>query len=575
MYAFGQGSSKQEIDQEYQHLKAVFNAGNYEETLSGIDGFRLKYSNSERESSITLLAAQAALKLRNLNRARNEARYLILKFPDSGYIDDSRWILAECDLMSERWTLAEQHLDWILAFSQDPDLSEAARIRMNALRSFINLKKYDSVAKRSSPVAKIGLILPLTGESSEKARDYLHGFQTAWGSEPDSNLIVYDSKNDPIHAVRLAQQLNREDGVWGIVGGLDPAESAALASISEVEKIAFLTTECGVEGLAGIGRHVFQGRADFRKIGEALARHAVLDLDRGRFGILAPVSQEGQQIIEGFKTVLDRLGGEVVAEEIYYPGAEDFKPQLDNIRRKGLHRLYDDSLRLCYEINGYLMIDSAVFDPPEADLVPNIPRDLSLDEGEDTTWTVSDELLDSLWKADHKRLLEWMEDTGEEIDSLEIPLDVFGGFLLVIERDKVKIVAPQFARANLRTQLLGNELWDDLEKLRDENRYVEGMIFAVPLAVSGGEDYYEFATSIAGEENIPVNHFHLAGERAARMIRFAVERSTNSDSFRRALSQIRDLETLSGKVTLLKEERVDRHVTLRRFVNNELETIEP
>ncbi|HHE46970.1 MAG TPA: tetratricopeptide repeat protein, partial [Bacteroidetes bacterium] len=325
------------LDQSYGNLRATFEGNDLEGTLRLVDRFRRDFPNSKRESSVTYIAARAALKSRELDRARFEANTLKLKFPDSGYVDDARMILAECDVMSEHWEDARVHLGWILGFSEDEDLVSAARSLLGELDDFLEQQEArKGQPNRSSQKPKIGLVLPLSSAEADAARAFLNGFRIGWNSYGTGELTVYDSEGDPIRAVRLAQMLTDETGVWGMVGGLDPAEAAGLAMEAQAAKVPFLTTTCGVGDLTSIGRYIFQGRPDYYHEGRALGIHAMLELGLAHFGILAPLNQTGRQIVEGFREAIDSAGGEILVEEAYYPGAQDFSMQLKRIRKIGL-----------------------------------------------------------------------------------------------------------------------------------------------------------------------------------------------------------------------------------------------
>ncbi|MDP8237449.1 MAG: ABC transporter substrate-binding protein [Candidatus Hatepunaea meridiana] len=575
---FGQYSSKtgkRTLDQAYNELKSTDQNSHYEKTRELVKRFRHDFPNSKYESSVTFLAAKALLKLRLLDEARIEARGLMLKFPSSKYVDDSRFILAECDVLSECWDDAREHIGWIRGFSQDQELIQKARCLGDELDAYQKLLRSVNNKNIPSKTPKIGLVLPLGKPEADAANDFFQGFKLKWDELAKGEVIVYDSEADPIKAVRLAQMLIREDKVWSVIGGLDPAEASGLAAVAEAEKVPFLTTACGVGGLAGIGKYVFQGCADYINVGKALGNYAIQDLGLKRFGILAPLNQSGRQITQGFKEAITTQGGEILVEEAYYPGTQDFRTQFKKIREVGLRFAYDDSLRNYYTLNKYVLIDEKRFKPKKELLQPVLTATGDVCTiGSDTIRTLSDALLDSLWKTDHERLNEWMTLTKKELDSLEIPLKVYEGFLLVVEPGAIEITAPQFARFNLETQLLGDENWADRDVLSRVSRYTEGMIFAEPIALArGGEEYFQFSAEVSKLTDANLNRYHLEGERAARMMAFAVSRANNPESMRVALSQIRDLETCSGKVTLLKEERVDRHVTLTKYKFGEFEAV--
>ena len=537
-----------------------------------MDAFRRNYPHSEFESSVTYIAAKAALGTGLFTRTRMEVKLLKLRFPKSQYIDDGYMIFAECDLMTEEWESAHRNLEWVVNNSGDERLVESAALLLIELNEFQELQTVvrDAAMIPAGSEAKIGLILPLSTADAEAAKAFLHGFQARIREVANCNLVVYDSFGDPVRATRLARKLTMEDKVRVMVGGLDPAEAACLAAVAEADHVPFISTACRVGELTAIGRYVFQGRVNYTVIGKALGRHAFQELGLVDFGILAPVSRAGMQIVDGFKDAVTSIGGRVLAEEAYYLGAQDFSVQLKRIRKVGLRCAYYDSMRTFFSSYAYILVDSIRFNPDETHLQPVLPPPgIEFAEDEDTTWTLSDVLLDSLWKSDHARLNRWMTETKQEIDSLEIPLKVYDGFLLVIEPGAVEITAPQFARFNLRTQLLGDENWADRESHYRVRTYINGIVYAEPIAAERDSSYFLFSSRLSGSEQVELNVHHLEGERAARMVQFGLSRANDAESMRLALSQIRDLETLSGRISLLKEERVDRRVNLVQFKHGE------
>ncbi|MCF7811804.1 ABC transporter substrate-binding protein [bacterium] len=564
------------IDQAYGNLRYKCDDKRYKEALELVDQFRKDYPGSKHEASVTLIAAEASLGAGMLERCRAEAKRLQLKFSDSSYIDDSYMILARCDLLLENWNKARENLNWIIDNSGEAKMRQDASALLNELTEFQKSETAARAARnrQSGSHAKVGLVLPLSGSEDTYAQDFLSGFNARISDTPDCDIIVYDSYGDPVRAVRLARRLTTEDKVRAIVGGLEPEEAAALAAVAEADKVPFISTSCRISDLTSIGRYVFQGRINYVGIGAALAKLAFYKLELADYGILAPISQAGRQISEGFKQEIAACGGTIITEEAYYPGTRDVSAQLKRIRKVGLRKAYDDSMRTFYGSFGYILADSNRYKPDSEELQAVLPPPgIEFEPDEDTTWTLTDTFLDSLWIADHERLNEWMTETREEIDSLEIPLTVYDGFLLVIEPGAIEIIAPQFTRYNLKTQLLGDENWADSESHYRVKNYINGMVYAEPMAAVHDSLYYLFSSRITGSDNTELNSHHLEGERAACMIQYGLAKADGTESMRLTLSQIRDVRTLTGTITLLKEERVDRRITLKRFIHGEYEAI--
>ncbi|MFC2150533.1 hypothetical protein ACFLQV_03415, partial [Calditrichota bacterium] len=252
----------------------------------------------------------------------------------------------------------------------------------------------------------------------------------------------------------------------------------------------------------------------------------------------------------------------------------DFTGQLSNIRSVGLRKAWDDSLRDIYSRGDKLTIEERPLKITQAELEAAItPLDEEFATLEDTVWTLSQPFLDSLWLTEATKVKDWMTFTGKDVDSLEMELDYYHGFLFVIEPGAINMAAPQYARIHFKTQLLGDENWSDRFNMQREGRYVEGIVYPDPFFPVAGEAYHAFAAEVQRSDSA-VTAMHLAGERAARMIQFAGSRSKDRGTMRIALGQIRGIETFSGTVSLLKEERVDRSAQFVRFSEGKFNVVE-
>ncbi|MDP8229161.1 MAG: ABC transporter substrate-binding protein [Candidatus Electryoneaceae bacterium] len=571
------GICSDNIETTYRQMQETYDAERWEEAIELADGFRAQFLNSKYESSALFITAHSALYLRQLDRTRTEALRLLLTFSQSDYVDDAHYLLAQCALMQEQWDQAEEELTWVADSSADSTLRTAAnhlRSELNAYReASATLAGYDPSASDFGQM-RLGLILPLTGENSEFAEAFQRGFQFGWSVYGGSGeVLCYDSECNPVRAVGLIREAVRDSAVWGIIAGPDdntqhdPAATVAMATATEMENVPFLTTLCPMDGLTTIGRNVFQGRADYHNVGNALGTLAMTMSDSSgnrltRFGILAPLTSQGRQTARGFRELIIASGGEIIAEEGYYPGTQDLNAQLDYIRTTGFRLFYDDSLRQFYAEHQHLILETLPFHPS-----PQLLEPILSTENDTMAWTLSSALLDSLWETN---IIEWRE----RIEDLQVPLDIYDGFLLILEQDRLEMIPPQFVRFNLQTQLFGGENWAQRDILNNIQNYADDLIFAEPYAVEYGEEYDRFVRLMVDDDE-QINRYHLAGERAARIMVFATQDVDGPASVRLALSQIRDLNTLSGKISFVQEERVNRSVTLTHFNNGQFETVTP
>jgi len=550
---------------DYVLLQQAYDFRNWEQALKLTDYFLIDYPASIKRSSAIFIAAQASLNLRQINRAQMESKRLLLSYPESIYSDQAHWIVAQGWLMSEQYDSAEVELNWILNNASDTLIQELATKQLDELTSYLYFEaKTEELANNlTSDSLSVALILPLTGGKQKgAAEDFLLGFRITWENFGYEAPLIYDNKSDPINSVLIFKNVVQKHGVWAVIGGINQLDAAAIAATADKEKIPFLSTSCGVTGLGAIGDYAFQGRIDYNRIGESLAEYIVnTDSTGQRFGILAPMSQEGQQIAAGFKKVLTDDSSEVLVEDYYYPGTDDFASYLKHFRKVGIWQMFADSLKSQLEISGGLEFDGNLF--------LSRTEEIAIDS------VLTDSLIDSLWIAEHKRLQQEIEDSEIEIDSLEIPVSIYDGFLLIIEEGKGKIeaLASQFARFNIQAQILGNESWMDSEALYRVRNYVEGIVFAQPFLESEGTESSSFRGAILGNGSDRLNKYHLAGDRAARIIAQAAKNSRDPQDLARGISQIRDLETLSGRVSFVQTEGTANSVNLIRFTGGMFENV--
>lgn len=555
--------SDQERESAYQTISESYDAKNWEETLLLIDRFRNKYPHSDREASLMLLSAECNLKLRRLDRAESLASQIILQFPDVNFTGRARLVLGECALLAGDWNNAELNFAWIISFSSDSSAVVVARERLAELQAF--LKAREEVPAQTSELdpPKIALVLPVTGALSSESDNFLTGFRFAWKSTGFPEPLLFDSEADPVKAVRLFGEIARDHRPWGIVGGLSVAEATGLAAFSQSVQIPFLSTTCGVDGLASISQFVIQGRADYGGLAGSLGKFASLNMGLKKLAILYVNNVSGRQMAKEFREQVELNGGAIHAEVMYYPGTIDFSNNLLQLKNSFIRYAYEDSLNTEFATRGHLFLNDAFYVPTGKDI--NIQ---SYPGHEGTTvyadGRLSNTFLDSLWTAE-RRTHRWTAESSHDFDSSSIELPDLEGLFVVIEPGMIEMIAPQLTRNRLNRQVFGNEAWDDRDALRKVQSYMNGLVYVSPLAPVNDSIATKLASTAIAQGDKGVNSWHFAGERAARIIEATINRAKSNAKFRDAITTLSGVETLSGKVTFVKEERVDRSQSIILF----------
>jgi hypothetical protein len=145
-------------------------------------------------------------------------------------------------------------------------------------------------------------------------------------------------------------------------------------------------------------------------------------------------------MVNTFVETVEDAGAEIIVQEWYYPGDQDFYKQFMKLKRVGLKLAFTDSL------------------------IQKFPE-------------VTATELDSIYKEYLTLEKEKLEETKTKIDSADIPVTSIGGIFIPIFREDLQFIAPQVAYSNIQTQYLGNNDWYDIEQLNKNKNYINGLIF--------------------------------------------------------------------------------------------------
>lgn len=167
--------------------------------------------------------------------------------------------------------------------------------------------------------AKVGCLLPLSGPSRQLGQRSLRALRLAFGAESD-RLVVKDTGSDPVAAANMLDELARDPSVLVVIGPLEGDVAQGVAPRAEQAHLPLLLLS---PGGGPTGQFVLQ--AGVGRSGEV---HALLDYAMGkvrlrRFGVLYPKDAHGKELLEAFRTEVERRGGTVVGAGAYPPGSEN------------------------------------------------------------------------------------------------------------------------------------------------------------------------------------------------------------------------------------------------------------
>ncbi|MCB2200054.1 hypothetical protein KQI63_11655 [bacterium] len=436
---------------------------------------------------------------------------------------------------------------------------------------------------KSATHPTFGLLVPESEEVNDPGRQLIEGFQAAlsrWNLTQglEADVVIRRVPKGGPYAVHAARTLAREVGVWGmVIGG---PEEMVIPAVVEAQAAGVPVVLPGLRrpGLDALGPDVLLPEADWHTEGKLAAAYATDSLGMKTFGIVAPFTDLGRELVAGFREVLDeRDTVEVLSLEWYFPEeGVSLARQFQRLRTIGFRREFRDSLRLSNELpqpdsviamldtldleGRITLLDSLKYDT-EAFSGLLAPTDSLLALVDSTSGrSIVEFKLDSLlsridsvrferhWSTHLDSIKRTLAYKAGQIDSNDIELDVFDALYLPIEPGTIPLFAPQFAFYAFKTTKLGNAIWYNPDELYRNRQYVENMIFTAPYrldALDGEMGELRMYLDSAGVR--PVTPWHIRGYDSGNILLEAVSGGrTGAGELAEGLHQLDSLSLSAG-----------------------------
>jgi ABC-type branched-subunit amino acid transport system substrate-binding protein len=177
--------------------------------------------------------------------------------------------------------------------------------------------------------ARIGVLLPLSGEYAPYGERSLNGIKLALGPLAD-RLDVKDTKGDPAAARAGLDTLMLDPNVVAVIGPLRSKEAEILAPRAERAGLPMVVL-AQQEGITG--QWVMQPAMTTARQASELAEYAVASQGIKRFGILYPNDQYGIALSTAFREQVEQRGGQVVGSVTYDPKQREFSVELLSVNK--------------------------------------------------------------------------------------------------------------------------------------------------------------------------------------------------------------------------------------------------
>lgn len=353
---------------------------------------------------------------------------------------------------------------------------------------------------------------------------------------------VKDTERDPRVAARDVDEFSRDTSVIGILGPVFSATTTSAAAVANDRRIPLLTPTANANGIAAIGKYVFQANPDYEMRGRAMATYAVKTKGFVNLAVLAPGDTYAKQMAEGFAKEAARLGAKIIATAWYQRGTSDLKEQLGTIRRAAMIESGDPFISFSKKVRQSDLMKLVDFGIP-------VKR---IDSLMNKSAQIKASLLlgpDSKARADSLGIGTLPDDS--KVDSLEYPVtNIQGIYAPISTPDDIGVISSQIVYFNFQTQILGSGEWNKFSELNANRRYCNGVVFESEAFIDSTTlAYTEFANGFAAKfKKRPTRNTLFGYDSADLMFGLVRDGAMTREALTRSLSMVQDYHGLHARI---------------------------
>jgi ABC-type branched-subunit amino acid transport system substrate-binding protein len=312
---------------------------------------------------------------------------------------------------------------------------------------------------------QIAVLLPLSGANESVGKALLLGFEHAVNeynkiASEKLSLIKYDYASDLVTALEQIKRISSNPSVIAVFGPVENEIVASCGVVAEYEGLTLLSPTATLDKILSISENTILLAPTVKVMARKIQTLILDSLKINRVATFSPIDEYYINFTDEFVQAHMENGGQIAAQEWYYPGDQNYKKQFTKMKRIGLRLEFQDSL------------------------VTKIPE-------------ISESKIDSLYKLYQAEQLELLKETKVKVDTSDIPVEAFDGMFIPVYETDISYVAPQFAYSHIKTQLIGNADWYNPDALKKNRNYINGIIFVTDGYLNEEDwDYRQFRNNI-------------------------------------------------------------------------------
>lgn len=497
--------------------KTLYKQGKYQASLDTCHSFLKKYPDSKFSDDIRFLQGQNYYRLKRLQSAVSAWLYVAGNSSDSRLCDKAldlavktiRFRLQNNDLINLKkelrqdysrrvilYYLAEKYYEQgnhraaLAALDEINKLSAAETIldkKIQQLGALLNRKHANTI--------RIAALLPLSGMNSDLGKAILDGARLAVNDFNRQHgalveIVPFDYAARQINAIQKLREIAADPSICAAFGPVENDIAVTCAVVAGYEGIPLITPTATESGLRRLSSNVLQLSIPQDITTRILARYAQDSLGLQRFVTLAPMDDYFNRLTQSFIKHVQENNGEILSSQWYYADDRNVTNYFKRIKRIGLKQAYRDSI---------IQSDSVI----------------------------TAQQADSLYKIYLNEKQEYLQEIHTKVDSADIPVKSIDALYAPIYETDIGLIASQFAYWNIQTQLLGNEDWYNLQLLKKNKNYLNGLIFISDGYLNPEDwDYKKFRNNFRTIYKRTPEKMEIIGFDSFRFILSAIEKST-------------------------------------------------
>jgi ABC-type branched-subunit amino acid transport system substrate-binding protein len=383
----------------YNELLKKVQAGDFAGANFGLEEYAKNHWKTGEQEKAVVLYIENCIRLGKLKEVNRYGGQFLDFFPKSQYRARVETAIAVSSILERDTYFGAETLRRILAYTKNPVASARARdllsqifsagiLSINELQSLlereINNKQAKGLAqlnlgqkmqkenrykaavywyneaKNSDPALTekadafkkelegkgagnpvILVLAPLSGTNSDLGNYMIQGVLLYSDDNLKKNTIVQiiDDRAEPVIALKKVKQALAQDSVIAIIGPLLSASAATVAAwMSEkAPQIPLITPTATDDGVAEMGKNIFQLNVSSAKLASSIADYAMNCLQINEFAIMAPFGDYGSLMANEFQNAVERNGGIILATQNYAEGLPNYQSEFKLLRSRKLN----------------------------------------------------------------------------------------------------------------------------------------------------------------------------------------------------------------------------------------------